>query len=227
MEMPKTFSKEGVRDVRAEAIRAISCIYPSDVQNTVVRGQYEGYLHEKDVLPQSKTETFTAIKFFIQSDRFAHVPFYIRAGKCLKESLVEVSLVFKQTCPILFKEVGCPEEENILRIRIQPDEGIRLKMIAKIPGPKLSLGSAEMHFTYQEQFGTSGTDAYQKILLDIFSGDQMLFNRSDELASSWNFIENILTGWQNPDVPLFSYKKGSCGPQEADNLIKKDGRSWV
>lgn len=227
MEMPKTFSKEGVRDVRTKAMQAISCINPKEVATSVVRGQYEGYRHEKDVAKDSQTETFTAMKFFVESPRFAGVPFYVRAGKYLPENFVEVCLVFKQTCPILFQEVGCPEEGNILRIRIQPDEGIRLKMIAKVPGTTLALGSVEMHFTYQEQFGTKGSAAYEKVLLDIFSGDQMLFNRSDELASSWEFIENILRGWQDKDVPLYLYKKGSWGPQAVEELLKKDSRNWV
>jgi glucose-6-phosphate 1-dehydrogenase len=227
MEMPKTFSKEGVRDVRAKAMQAVSCINATSVKDMVVRGQYEGYHYEKDVAKNSRTETFAAMKFFVNSPRFSEIPFYVRAGKHLKENLVEVSVIFKQTCPIIFKEVGCPEEGNILRIRIQPDEGIRLKMIAKVPGTKLSLGSVEMHFTYQEQFGTGGIDAYQKILLDIFSGEQMLFNRSDELASSWEFIENILTGWKDTTIPVYKYAKGSWGPQAANDLLAKDGRKWV
>ncbi len=151
----------------------------------------------------------------------------MRAGKTLKENLVEVSIVFKQTCHILFKEVGCPEEGNVLKIRIQPNEGIILKIIAKTPGSKLELAPVDMRFLYKEEFGTQGIDAYEKILTDILTGDQMLFNRSDELQSSWTFIENILKGWENPEVPIYSYEKGSWGPKEADNLLEKDGRKWL
>lgn len=227
MEMPTSFSKEGVRDARAGAIAALECLEPSQVGENVVRAQYEGYVGEKDVEPHSKTETFVAMKAYVNTKRFAGVPFYIRAGKYLSENVVEVSVVFRQTCHILFKEIGCPEYGNILTIRIQPDEGISLKMIAKTPGQKLALSPVDMHFKYSEQFGTSGVDAYEKVLLDIIDGDQMLFNRSDELEHSWRFIENILRGWENYDVPLYTYEKGTWGPEEANALIEKDGRKWV
>jgi len=227
MDMPKSFSKEGVRDARAKAIKTLKFIDPKDVSHQVVRGQYVGYKDEKDVSKDSTTETFVATKFFLDSERFADIPFYMRAGKSLKENLVEVSIVFKQTCHILFKEVGCPEEGNVLKIRIQPNEGIILKIIAKTPGSKLQLAPVDMHFLYKEEFGTQGMDAYEKILTDILTGDQMLFNRSDELQSSWTFIENILKGWENPEVPIYSYEKGSWGPGEADHLLEKDGRKWL
>ncbi|HEV2339809.1 MAG TPA: glucose-6-phosphate dehydrogenase [Patescibacteria group bacterium] len=225
MEMPKSFTKDDVRNARAQAIHAIVPISRHTLQNAVVRGQYEGYLQEESVIQHSRTETFIALKLFINTPRFAGVPFYIRAGKALQKNLVEVAITFKPTCHILFKEIGCPEEGNILRLRIQPDEGIRLKLIAKVPGPKLLLGDVDMHFIYQEQFGTTGMDAYQKILLDIFLSDQLLFNRSDELRSSWEFIETIVRHWLN--IPLCQYRKGKWGPEEASKLLLQDGRKWV
>ncbi len=226
-EMPQSFSEEGVRNVRAKAIAAIECIEAQHVGERVVRGQYEGYLSEKDVAHDSKTETFIAMKFFVNTPRFAGVPFYLRAGKEMAEDVVQISIVFKQTCHILFKEVGCPEEGNILTIRIQPDEGITLKMIAKTPGSLLSLIPVDMHFKYSEQFGSQGSDAYEKVLGDIIKGDQMLFNRSDELDSSWTFIEKIMQGWENEYTPVFEYKKGSWGPKAADELLEKDGKKWI
>ncbi len=227
MEQPKSFSSEGVRDARAKIIAAIQCYNPEDVAKYVVRGQYEGYLSEKDVAPHSQTETFVALKLLLQNERFAGVPFYIRAGKRMNKSLVEVSVIFKQTCHLLFKEIGCPEEGNVLTFYIQPDEGIGLKIIAKNPGNKLMLGNTKMHFLYNEEFHTTGTDAYQKILLDIFYGDQTLFNRSDELASSWEFITAILHGWEKNASPVYTYKPGGWGPKEAFDLIEKDGRKWI
>lgn len=227
MDMPLNFSKEGVRDARAKSLAALQCIEPLDVEKSIVRGQYEGYTSEKDVNPKSKTETFVAMKFFVNSPRFKGVPFYARVGKGMPENLVEIAIVFKQTCHILFKEVGCPEEGNILKIRIQPNEGISIQIIAKVPGPKLQLGTANMHFTYAEEYGTQGLEAYERILMDIFTGEQMLFNRSDELAYSWKFIENIVKGWENPKVPVYTYQKGMWGPTEATKLIEKDGRKWV
>ncbi len=226
-EMPKGFSKEDVREARAQAIRDMVCIEPDEVDTRVVRGQYKGYLHEKNVSPDSTTETFVAMKFFINSERFANVPFYVRAGKGMEEDSVAIHLVFKQTCHILFKEVGCPEDGNVLTIRIQPNEGITLKIIAKTPGSKLALVPAEMHFTYNESFGTQGIDAYEKVLTDIITGDQMLFNRSDELEASWSFIEKIIQGWKNSSKNVLPYTVGSLGPNEADDLIVKDGRKWL
>lgn len=227
MGMPKSFSREDVRDARTAAIQAIDCINPKDVPQTVVRGQYEGYTSEPMVTPNSQTDTFVAMKFFIKNEQFTGVPFYVRAGKAMAKNSISISLIFKQTCQILFKEIGCPEEGNILTINIQPDEGITFHIIAKKPGSKLALETVDMHFTYKEQFGTSGTDAYQRLLLDILGGDQMLFNRSDELASSWEFITNILEGWEQYHPQLFSYAQGTTGPKEADALIEKDGRKWL
>lgn len=227
MEQPKSFSNEGVPNARASVMQALNNYMPEEVQSHVVRGQYAGYLEEKDVLANSQTETFVALKLFLNTDRFRGVPFYIRAGKKLAKDLVEVSVVFKQTCHLLFKEVGCPEQGNILTFYIQPDEGIGLRIIAKNPGGKLMLGNSNMHFLYTEEFNTKGIDAYEKILLDIFAGDQMLFNRSDELASSWEFISKILEGWNKTTSLIHPYTQGSWGPKAAFDLIEKDGRKWV
>jgi len=227
MEMPKGFSKEAVRDARVAAIQAIRCIHPKDVPANVIRAQYRGYVDEKNVAKDSTTESFVAMKFFIDTPRFAHIPFYIRAGKALEKDEVSVSLVFRQTCHILFKEIGCPEEGNVLTFRIQPREGIRLQLIAKQPGTTLALQTTNMHFSYAEQFKTTGSEAYEKILLDIFSGDQMLFNRSDELESSWEFITGILKGWEEHHAPVEVYEEGTMGPLKANDLIEKDGRKWI
>src|SRR5581483_5043280 len=131
MEQPKSFSKEGVRDARAAAMAAIKC--SQDVGSMIVRGQYEGYTEEKDVAKDSKTETYVAMKLFVESERFKGVPFYLRAGKYMENHIVEINIVFIQTCHILFKEFGCPEIGNVLKIRISPDEGIELRVIAKKP----------------------------------------------------------------------------------------------
>jgi glucose-6-phosphate 1-dehydrogenase len=227
MEQPISFTKEAVRDVRAHAIQAIRCIEPEKVHESVVRGQYEGYRNERDVDPASMTETYVAAKFFIDTPRFRDVPFYVRAGKKMKKDEVTISLVFKQTCHILFKEYGCPEEGNILTFRIQPNEGISLRVIAKRPGAKVALGTVNMKFNYEDEYGEKGIDAYQKLLLDVFCGDQTLFNRSDELESSWTFITDILKGWEMGKSELPTYAADSMGPKEADDLIQKDNRKWI
>lgn len=227
MEQPKSFTKEDVRDARVKAIEAIDCIEERHVKESVVRAQYASYKNEKDVSPDSDTETFVAMKFELDTERMKGVPIYVRAGKMMEKDVVEISIVFIQTCHILFKEAGCPEIGNVLTIRIQPDEGISMRVIAKKPGTQLALDTVNMNFTYDQEFGVKGTDAYEKILLDILAGDQMLFNRSDELESSWNFITKILRGWDKYNPPLFRYPDNSQGPKEALELIEKDGRKWL
>lgn len=224
MEQPRSFSKEAVRDARASAIGSL--ILPTNL-TSIVRGQYETYHLEKDVASFSKTETFVAMKLFSQSPRFAGVPIYVRAGKKMSREVMEISVVFTQTCHILFKEYGCPEIGNVLKIRIQPDEGISLRIIAKTPGEKLALETIEMKFSYKEHNAKEFLAAYEKILLDIFQADQMLFNRSDELESSWALITNILNVWQEQKTQVFSYPDWSDGPEEAQKLIAKDNRKWL
>jgi glucose-6-phosphate 1-dehydrogenase len=227
MEQPITFSKEGVRDARANAIKATRLFSPTDVAGNVVRGQFVGYKDTNGVMTDSTTETYVAMKVCVDTQRFQDVPFYIRAGKGMAKDIVEIKIVFIQTCHILFKEYGCPEEGNVLTIRIQPDEGIGLRVVAKKPGSKLSLGTVDMEFTYHDEFGSHGDDAYEKILIDIFSDDQTLFNRSDELESSWQFITNILEGWDEERVPLHVYPKGATTFGSADDLLENDGKKWL
>lgn len=227
MEQPRSFTKEYLRDERAKVIHAIRPIAEKDVSKFVVRGQYSGYVKEKDVPKDSNTETFVAMKFFIDTQRFKGVPFYVRAGKNLQRDVVEISIVFIQISNILFKEYGFPDIGNVLTIRIQPDEGISIRILAKKPGTKLALETVNMHFTYEEAFQTKGAEAYEKILVDIFAGDQMLFNRSDELSSSWEFITKILEGWSRERSKVLNYTPGTWGPKESNDLIEKDGRKWL
>jgi glucose-6-phosphate 1-dehydrogenase len=227
MEQPNGFFKESVRDARANAIKAIRCPKVNEVKDLVFRGQYQGYRQENNVDPKSQSETFVAAKLFVDTPRFKDVPFYVRAGKKMAEEVMEINIVFKQTCHILFKEYGCPEVGNILTIRIQPNEGITLRVIAKKPGNSLSLGTVDMHFSYHQTFGGHGADAYEKILLDILAGDQMLFNRSDELDSSWHLISTILKGWEQGKSKIPVYDEGTWGPEGAKELIERDGRKWL
>ncbi len=227
MEQPKSFSKEGVRDARASAIKSIRPINPEDASKFIVRGQYEGYRQETNIATDSDTETYVAMKLFVDTPRFLDVPFYLRVGKKLKEERMDIRIVFKQTCHLLFKEYGCPEVGNVLTIRIQPNEGIGMRVIIKKPGQVVNLGTVEMKFTYAEEFKEGVRDAYEKLLLDIFKGDQMLFNRSDELESSWKLISQILDGWSEENTPVSVYSQGSWGPIDANALIENDGRKWL
>jgi glucose-6-phosphate 1-dehydrogenase len=228
MEPPKSFMKEEIRSARAAAIQSIRPIQPEEVHGSVVRAQYDGYRNEKDVASDSKTETFVAMKFFVDTPRLADVPFYMRAGKKMPQDMVEISIVFTQTCHILFEEYGCPETGNVLTIRIQPDEGISMRFIAKKPGVKMALQHVKMKFSYKEGFEDKMIEAYERILLDIFMGDQTLCSRSDELDHSWELITKILKGWSAKAAPeLYGYQSGEWGPKEADDLIKRDGRLWL
>jgi glucose-6-phosphate 1-dehydrogenase len=238
MEQPKSFTKESVRDERAKAIKAIRLIKPTDVAKYVVKGQYEGYLDEKDIVRTSKTDTFAAMKLFVDTPRFDGVPFYLRAGKKMAEDRVDIKIVFKQTCHLLFREYGCPEIGNVLTIKIQPNEGIGIRAIVKTPGhpfaesyggakQQLSLDTVEMKFSYHEEFNQRKIDAYEKLLLDILMGDQMLFNRSDELESSWQLISNILSAPVKENSVILQYEEGTWGPREANDLIEKDNRRWL
>ncbi|HSA83859.1 MAG TPA: glucose-6-phosphate dehydrogenase [Patescibacteria group bacterium] len=228
MEQPKSFEREAVRDERAHAIMAIKPMTEDTVTQSVIRGQYAGYAEEKDIQQGSMTETYIAMKLFVDTPRFEGVPFYLRAGFRADRNFVDIKIVFKQTCHILFKEAGCPEVGNVLTIRIQPDEGISFRTIVKKPGAKLDLDTVSMSFSYHQSFGHRGIDAYEKVLLDILAGDQMLFNRSDELESSWQLISTILNAWEKSEgKDLVRYEQETPGPKEADELIERDGRKWL
>lgn len=228
MEQPRSFEREAVRDARSHAIKAIKPLSAHELSTAIVRGQYAGYRQEKDVAPDSHTETYVAMRVHVDTPRFEGVPFYLRMGKKMPKEIVDIKVVFKQTCHILFKEAGCPEIGNVLTIRIQPNEGISMRVIAKEPGSKLSLAPVTMKFAYDEEFGHHGADAYEKVLLDILGGDQMLFNRSDELESSWQLISSILKQWEKEDgKTLLPYEQGTWGPKETNDLIEKDGRKWL
>ena len=227
MEPPKSFTKEDMREQRVRAIKSIHHPTPQEVSGMIIRGQYHGYLDEKDVAENSQTDTYVAMKLMVDTPRLENVPFYLRAGKAMAQNLVDIKVIFKPASHKMFNELGTPDVGNVLTIRIQPNEGITLRMIAKKPGNALDLDSVDMQFSYQQTFGGHGADAYEKIVLDILAGDQMLFNRSDELESSWQLISNILKGWEEHKVPLAVYDQGSWGPKEADALIEKDGRKWL
>ncbi|MBP9716813.1 MAG: glucose-6-phosphate dehydrogenase [Candidatus Levybacteria bacterium] len=221
MEQPRSFTKEDVRNERAKVTRAVTL-----ANKNVVRGQYDDYENEEEVEKGSDTETYVAMKLFVNTPRFQGVPFYIRSGKRMEKEVITISVVFIQTCHLLFKEYGCPEIGNVLTFRIQPDEGITLRLIAKQPGAKLKLGSVNMKFNYKDDFGTTGLDAYEKILLDIFAGDQILFSRSDEIQNSWKLLDNILKTWEN-EKNISKYASGSWGPEEGNALIEQDGKKWI
>jgi glucose-6-phosphate 1-dehydrogenase len=234
MEAPVAFDADAIRDEKVKVMRAIPLFSPEDVAKRVVRGQYtEGvidgqtqvsYTQEKGVAPNSTTETYVALKLFIENWRWADVPFYIRTGKALPKRTIQ----FKRVPHQLYK----PSETkglvpNRLTIRIQPDEGMSLKFAAKIPGAARHLSDVDMNFSYAQAFGIESPDAYERLIADCMVGDSTLFIRRDEVETSWRIIDSITNAWQNmPASSVFTYKAGTWGPAEADALIQNDGREW-
>lgn len=232
MDQPRAFDAKSIRDQRVKMSQAINCIAPRDVGASVVRGQYEGYTKEANVDPHSKTETFVAIKLTLDTPRWRGVPFYLRAGKTMPKKTTEISIHYKK--PIVCTGDVClfPEPDvarNVLAIRVDPREGIILRLMAKKPGFGMKLAPVQMNFTYKDSFANEDQPmAYERLLLDAIRGDQTLFSRTDEIDASWSFVTKILNGWKNhaKTAPLVPYAKGTWGPKEADDLIKKDGRHW-
>lgn len=239
MEQPHNFSAVSVRDARFNALNSIKMPNTNDTDKFVIRGQYgkgiindekvTGYRDEEKVNKSSKTETYVAMKVFLENSRWLGIPWYLRTGKRLAKDAVEISIVFKQTCHILFREIGCPEEGNILTIRISPNSGIGVRFIVRPPGHNFKLGSTNMDFTYKTSFQKDREiDAYEHILEEVFKGDQMLFNDSREMSASWRIINPILKHWEkNQKITFPNYLAGSWGPKEAEELIEKDGKHWL
>jgi glucose-6-phosphate 1-dehydrogenase len=235
MEPPDSFESEAVRTEKLKVWRAIELIPVEDT----VRGQYGpgqvgdekaiGYRQEDRVNPESTTETFAAMKLQIENWRWAGVPIYIRAGKRLAKRVTEVTVVFKQPPLHLFKS-NDPKgqvKENILKMRIQPDEGISLTFGAKVPGPTTNVKRVDMHFSYAETFGKSSANGYERLLLDAMLGDGTLFAHRDGVEATWALMTPILEAWaKNPPTDFPNYEAGTWGPAAADALLKKDGRKW-
>ena len=235
MEPPDSFQADAVRTEKLKVWRSIEGI---PVENTV-RGQYGpgtvdgkeviGYRQEERVNPESHTETFAAVRLEIENWRWAGVPFYLRAGKRLAKRVTEVTVVFKQPPLHLFKSNNSDDkiEPNILKMRIQPDEGISLKFGAKIPGPTTNIKPVTMHFSYADAFGKSSANGYERLLLDSMLGDATLFAHRDGVEATWALFTPILEAWAATAATDFpNYAAGTEGPTCADTLLEKEGRAW-
>ena len=237
MEPPYSLEPTVVRDVRRDVLRCLRPIAGKDVSKYTVRAQYSsgvgqgvevpGYRREQDVKPDSTVETYVAIKLFVENWRWSGVPFYLRTGKALAKRASEVVVYFKEVPQILFNtDPEHPLAPNVLSLKIQPDEGISLRVISKVPGTKAKTNPVEMHFRYGEAFGPS-PEAYERLLLDVMAGDASLFMRRDAVEASWAWITPILEGWRQYGTKwLPEYPAGSMGPIEAERLIQSDGRNW-
>lgn len=230
MDQPWAFDAQSIRDERVKVLQAIQSISPEKLSSMVVRGQYDGYTSEANVDPKSSTESFVALKLMLKNKRWRGVPFYLRTGKHMPKKVTEISIHYKK--PVVCTGDVClfPELEvmrNVLAIRIEPDEGIALRLMAKKPGFGMKLAPVEMDFSYASAFHSDiQPAAYERLLLDCIRGDQTLFARTDAISASWSLITSILTGWKHTQSPVYTYPKGSWGPSEAADLIEKDGRHW-
>jgi glucose-6-phosphate 1-dehydrogenase len=235
MEPPITLEAGAIHDEKAKVLHAIREIKPGQVGQFTVRGQYSSgsmagqqvaaYRSEKNVAPDSRTETFVALKLFIDNWRWAGVPFYLRHGKRLPKGAAEIAIQFRAPPAVLFAAESCaPLQPNVLVLRIQPDEGIAIRMNAKVPGTVMNIQPVKMDFRYGGSFGARAPEAYERLLHDAILGDSTLFTRRDEVERSWQIVDAIIEGWK--DAPPAIYESGTWGPPEADELIEKDGRQW-
>ena len=238
MEPPISFDADAVRDEQVKVLRAMKPLSDEDVLTHTVRGQYAAgvagdrklasYRAEKDVSPQSNTETFAAMQLSIDNWRWTGVPFYLRVGKAMKKRDTEIVVQFKQPPFTLFRDTSIDElSPNQLVINVQPDEGISLSFGAKIPGATVKLGEVLMNFRYADYFGSTPATGYERLLYDAMCGDQTLFQRADMVEAAWKTVDPVLAVWQALPARNFpNYAAGSWGPKEADALLERDGRRW-
>jgi glucose-6-phosphate 1-dehydrogenase len=238
MEPPVSFNADEVRNKKVDVLKAIRKYKPEEVHSYAVRGQYDegwiegqkvtGYTNEPGVNPKSMTETFAAIKIFVDNWRWHDVPFYLRTGKRMAEKISAITIQFR---PVPHKAFPAESVENWqpnrLIINIQPQKEIRLRFQAKKPGLKMILNPVEMTFNFNNIYSSESPEAYETLLLDIMLGDATLFMRRDQVESAWEVIMPILGLWQNSSSPDFpNYSSGTWGPEDAEALIARDGNNW-
>jgi|SRR5580704_2174646 len=237
MESPVSFHADAVRNEQAKVLHSLQPLDSEDVLQRSVRGQYgEGtmgtervpsYRKEEGVAPESRTETFAALKLNIDNWRWAGVPFYLRTGKRMAKRHTEITIQFKRTPFELFPKAQAHKHSNTLVIQIQPVEGISLSFGAKIPGPILRVGSVDMSFEYSRYFGTDAYTGYEVLLYDCMIGDATLFQRADMIEAGWSVIDPVLDVWKAlPPRRFPNYASGTWGPAEADQLMELDARKW-
>jgi glucose-6-phosphate 1-dehydrogenase len=236
MEPPVSMSADAVRDEKLKVLRSLRPLKNEEVFKNVVRGQYvEGlvggapviaYRQEEGVMATSTTESYVALRLAIDNWRWSGVPFFIRAGKRLPKACTEIAVFFKSVPPILFSTLGHKLDQNVLLIRIQPDEGISLGMSAKTPGSMFQIQPVKMNFQYGTSFEQQNPEAYERLLLDAMHGDATLFARSDEVVAAWKFIDGIEEAWLQSSNDLCFYQSGTAGPEEAHDLMLPFNSSW-
>ncbi len=240
MEPPVSFNANEVRNKKVDVLHAIRKIKREEVHDFAVRGQYgegwlegekvKGYRQEKDVAPESTTPTFAALKFYIDNWRWSGVPFYIRSGKRMSQSISVITIEFKPVPHQSFPAEALDNwQPNRMVLNLQPDMGIRVRFQAKKPGLQMELNPVDMLFNYNDTYASTGTpEGYETLLLDVIEGDATLFMRADQVEAAWELIMPILSTWEaNPSVNFPNYAAGSYGPEGAEALIAKDGHNWI
>lgn len=241
MEPPTSFKPDAIRNEKAKVLDAVRRLGPEEVRTHAVRGQYGpgrkpdgkpavGYRQEPDVNPQSRTETFAAVKLFIDNWRWEGVPIYLRSGKALWRRGTEILIQFKKAPEVIFRDLpGVPRlDSNQLIFHIQPDQGMELRVQAKTPGPSMALQKVNMRFDYREAFEAARATGYEVMLYSCMLGDQMLFSRTDLVENAWRIAQPILDAWSSTPADEFpNFPAGSWGPKAAYDLIERDGRKWL
>jgi glucose-6-phosphate 1-dehydrogenase len=238
MEPPSSFQAEPVRDERLKVLEAVRPYTAESAARDVVRGQYgasadgqrplAGYRAEPKVAPDSPTESYVALKVLIDNWRWAEVPFYLRTGKRMPTRVTEIAVQFKGAPHALFRDTP-PDRmhPNWLVLRIQPSEGISLQFEAKVPGPRVQLGTVKMDFSYADYFGQSPSTGYETLLYDCMIGDATLFHRADVVETGWDIVKPLQSAWEQATAtPVELYPAGSWGPDGAGALLRRDGHVW-
>jgi glucose-6-phosphate 1-dehydrogenase len=238
MEPPIRFDAHSVRTEKADVLAAIQTQSEAEALQNSVRGQYQGgkigdtviedYRKTEDVKPGSTTETYAALKLTIDNWRWAGVPFYLRTGKALGVKRTEIAIKFKQAPFAMFRDTPIDRlSQNYLIISTEPTEGIALQFNTKVPGPTINIDGVEMKFRYKDYFKAEPSTGYETLIYDCMIGDNILFQRADSVEAGWQAVQPFLDAWKKAGAQgLESYKAGSEGPAEADELLKRDGRSW-
>ena len=236
MEPPVTFSADDVRDEKVKVLHAIHAPVVEEVPKITVHAQYgagmvggqqvPGYLQEQDVPPDSRTETYAALRLEVDNWRWAGVPIYLRTGKRLARKITEIAVTLKPVPHLAFDQQGSVGvQPNQLIMTMQPNEGVALTLGAKIPGSRMRIRPVNMEFLYGTAFLSQSPEAYERLILDAMRGDATLFTRDDEVEAQWRIIDPILQGWEASSGPLPQYPAGSSGPEEASSILE-EGHRW-
>lgn len=225
LERPQSLAAASIRAQRTAILRSLKSV--EGIASQTIRGQYTDYRQEPKVSPDSQVETFVALKLFLNDHRFKNVPFYLRTGKRLKEKVTDITVQFKPVKDSLFRTDQPTPFPNTITLRLQPNEGISVRLFTKKPGLGNVVVPSQMDFCYRDAFGGAGQDAYSRLILDVIAGDQTLFTSSEEVEAAWSFVTPILKAWQKSGQETLQYEPGSWGPKEADELIGKDNRQWL